>query len=922
MNRKSLLTLLLRIFSFLSLTLIVSVGHVFAQDEKELSNHVIHSFGTGNVPGGDCCIRFLPASHNNISSQNQDEADSMVAVVPGPEYKASKIKSFFLGEHYRSVWTTPVKVPVIDIQNTYGGLKPVKIGGGMQTKSLRLLGDNGHQYLFRSVQKDLSSLLPDELHNTLADDILQDQISSSHPYGALVIPELAEAAGLFYSVPRLVVVPDDPALKTYREEFANKLVLFEQRPDEDLSDLDHYGYTHNAIGTPKLLENMREDNDVIVDEQELLRNRLFDMIIGDWDRHEDQWRWAEFKCKRDNHLFCEHLPDNDEFYVPISRDRDQVFSKFDGVFPSIARRKWLVRKLQLFDHDIRDMAGMNYNARHFDRSFLTRLEREDWIRIAEELKASLTDEVIEQAINNWPEEIYNLDGKDIVAKIKSRRDKLPEFAARYYSILAREVSVVGSDKHEFFKVTRISNEKTEVSVYRIKKDEVRNIFYKRTFLRSETREIRLYGLDGNDRFLLTGKVDKGIPVRIIGGADRDVYVDRSKVGGLRKYSKYYDTRTGNDIDKGTETKTILSNDPIINRYNREAFNYDILAPVLNSGYNFDNGLFIGSGATYTHFGFRKEPYASYQKLMAAWAFKTSGFNILYNADFVDVIGKLDFQPDLDIALPRVTNFFGYGNESVYDRSFGERFHEVTYNEIRLNTSLSLGRKNRNELKAGPHFQYINILDVPGPSEDPEVSLRSEKINHGRHYIGFTANYKLDKTDNDILPGEGYMIKLKSIYNHELSDNEISNLALYGRLSFYQPIGRRLTYAFNVSGSKVFSDFEFYHAARIGGPQLLENNGLLRGYRRNRFIGNAGLAINQDLRFKLLDFKTYVMPGSIGISGLYDIGRVWHEDSSSDVWHMNYGAGIWVVPFHRAIINLNYAISKEENQLNLVIGFSY
>ena len=44
------------------------------------------------------------------------------------------------------------------------------------------------------------------------------------------------------------------------------------------------------------------------------RRRLFDMLIGDWDRHQDQWRWIEFK------------ENGKKVYRPMPRDRDQAFS--------------------------------------------------------------------------------------------------------------------------------------------------------------------------------------------------------------------------------------------------------------------------------------------------------------------------------------------------------------------------------------------------------------------------------------------------------------------------------------------------------------------------------------------------------------------------------------------------------------------
>ena len=67
-----------------------------------------------------------------------------------------------------------------------------------------------------------------------------------------------------------------------------------------------------------MIENLIEDNDNRVDQNFVVRNRLFDMWIGDWDRHDDQWRWAEFK------------EDNGSIYRPIPRDRDQAFFINEG----------------------------------------------------------------------------------------------------------------------------------------------------------------------------------------------------------------------------------------------------------------------------------------------------------------------------------------------------------------------------------------------------------------------------------------------------------------------------------------------------------------------------------------------------------------------------------------------------------------
>ena len=80
-------------------------------------------------------------------------ADSVLVAV-GPEYdQVTGLHRFFLGESYRHIWATPVKVRVIDLSQEKGGFKVVKLGGGMQTRSLRLVDATGKEWALRTVQK-------------------------------------------------------------------------------------------------------------------------------------------------------------------------------------------------------------------------------------------------------------------------------------------------------------------------------------------------------------------------------------------------------------------------------------------------------------------------------------------------------------------------------------------------------------------------------------------------------------------------------------------------------------------------------------------------------------------------------------------------------------------------------------------------
>ncbi|PKV75906.1 hypothetical protein [Pontibacter ramchanderi] len=400
---------------------------------------------------------------NRMESHAQEKvgADS-VTVAIAPEYnKVSKSHTFWLGENYRQLWATPVKMKVFDLEQEKGGLKILKKGGGMQTKSLRLQDATGQEWVLRTVQKDPGLALPENLRETVARTIVQDQISASHPFGALVVPPLAAALGIPHAKPEIVYLPDSRALGEYRTDFANQVYLFEEREPTKAEDTDN---------TEKVLEKLQEDNDNRVDQQLVLRARMLDFIIGDWDRHEDQWRWVE-------------LEDSiGDLYLPFPRDRDQVFFTNEGVIPKIGSRKWIMPKFQGFDEEIRDIEGFNFNARYFDRMFLSGLSESDWHAEINTLQQTLTDELIEEAVRRMPPNIHALSGEEMARKMIARRNLLKEEAMKYFRFLSKEVDIPGSDKREIFEVEYKENGTVTVSLFKLKKDDSKDrLLFQRTF---------------------------------------------------------------------------------------------------------------------------------------------------------------------------------------------------------------------------------------------------------------------------------------------------------------------------------------------------------------------------------------------------------------------------------------------------------
>jgi hypothetical protein len=148
--------------------------------------------------------------------------------------------------------------------------------------------------------------------------LVNDQVSIAHPYAAVMVAPMAEAARIFHTWPKNVYLPKQKALDTFNIDFGNKLYILEQRPDENWETAPNFGNSKNIIGTDKLFEKIHEDNKDLVDQEAFIRARLFDMFIGDWGRQKTNGGGQDLSMMKIT------------VYKPSPRDRDQTFTKFDG----------------------------------------------------------------------------------------------------------------------------------------------------------------------------------------------------------------------------------------------------------------------------------------------------------------------------------------------------------------------------------------------------------------------------------------------------------------------------------------------------------------------------------------------------------------------------------------------------------------
>lgn len=820
-----------------------------------------------------------------------------VKVAARPKFdSASGFKRFFLGNNYRKEWATPVEVKKFNLRSEKGGFTIKGLGGGKQTKSLRLVDKNGREWALRTIKKDPEKVVPANFRNSLAEDIVQDYISASHPYGSLTVYDMAKAIGVTQANPELFFVPDDPAFGFYRPLFANTLCFLEQRdPTPDNSD---------TKSTAKTIENMLEDNDNRVDQEAVLKARLLDILIADWDRHFDQWKFGVKDTGKG------------KLYYPIPRDRDQAYFWSDGLLLKYFSRNKLPF-LKGFRHNIPKVNELGFSSRDFDRIFLNKLESQDWERLIKEVQTKITDGIIENAIKKLPPEIYALDGQMMIDKLKGRRNYLASEGIKYHKFLSKYVDVVGSNKKEYFKISQ-KDEHLLVQVYkRTDETNTASLMYERRFDPAITDEVRLYGLNGDDLFEIEEAAKASIKLRMIGGKGEDTFNIK---GSVRNY--LYDINMEkNALLHTSRTRKKFSDYPSVNQYDVTSYVYDVNRfPQINIGFNAEDRLMLGVGYTHINHGFRKEPYASKQKLSSLFALNNGSYRIRYAGEFNHLLGSLDLMVNGDFVNPVLNNFFGLGNETINDPSKGREFYRVRYNYAQADILLRRRLVDFFHVSLGPtFFHYWNhhkdnagkILDNPSL-----IGLDSNEVYAKKTYVGGKLNILINNLEDEFFPTRGivWVTELSTLAGVEGKSKPLtrltSDMTVYGALT--DPA--KLIAILRVGGGHIFSEnYEYFQALNLG------QNNFLRGFRKNRFSGSSLAYASLEIRTKLFDSKLYALPGDVGIFGFGDIGRVWVRNEVSKKWHPAVGGGLYYAAFKSLLISAGLGYSEEEKLFNFTLG---
>lgn len=811
------------------------------------------------------------------------------SVYPEEKTDVSKGYEWFWGKHYRDLYGKKINFKVATLDTLLGGLTVERKGGGHQTRSLRLNTKDGKNYNLRALSKSavqflqttafVDNYIENDFRETLTEDIILDFYTASHPFGALAIPDLANAIGVYHTNPKIYYVPKHEALGKYNEEYGDELYMLVERPDEGFTDVASFGNPTTIESTSDVLENIRKDEKYRVDESAFIRARLFDMLIGDWDRHQDQWRWSRFD-----------ISDDEKIYKPIPRDRDQVFANYDGALLDILKVLMPVTKqFQKFGPKQKDVEFLNLAGIRLDRTLLQTATKEDWIAEAKYIKENLSDEVIELAFTKLPEEAQQGFSEEIIKNLKLRRDAILDFTEKYYDYISKLVVITGTDKDDKIELTRGNNGTTTISVSRIKDGEPQKPFKVRTIKKSETKEIWVYGLDDDDEFFINGKGNNPVFTRIIGGQNNDRYTVENG-----RAVKIYDHKSKpNTIVKRGSASYKFSDIYDQNTYDYTKKNSTINTIFPSIGFNPDDGIKIGLQDIYTVNGFKDNPFQTRHIVAASYFFATQGFELNYQGELARIFGNWNlFFKGRYTSENFAQNFFGFGNNSInMDDDLGLDFNRVKMGRLhgKIGVAKTGSYGSRVEITTG--IERIEVDNSEGRFIN-QIFAEDAPFFEGQMFGNLDINYEYSGFDNKVNPTRGMFFKLRTGITTNTDDTDRTFGYINPSIQFFNSISRnrKLVLSTKIQGQvNVGDDFEFFQAATLGA-----NTGL-RGYRTQRFSGESALAFRGDLRYDLFKFKTGLLPLRLGVYGGYDYGRVWvdadNSRSSSNRWNDSVGGGI-------------------------------
>ena len=822
-----------------------------------------------------------------LKAETQDTVRK--SIYPQGLKNKSNVYKLLWGIHYRTLYSTPIVANSVRMDTL---LDDIKIIGQVSDFHGLLLGNRQKQLFLLKPLGGSTSFLESkffqEMYNkhdfkgTYLDEFIGDAYTIINPYTFLSADYMAKVSGLYFNNSRIFYLEKatiDTDTMANGSNIQDKLVSIRDLPDTTVLE--------NILTTEQLLEQIRISKSFRVNQEQYISERLYDMLIGDWNKVPENWSWKV-------------IPKGDSVsFSPIVVDRNHAFTKVDGfLFKRMLKVLGLGFITNYSNHPV-DIEKINTLGYTLDMALASESNEAVWLRQARKLQSVLTDSVIDEAFHILPLAIQGSETEAIKVKLKNRRDSLEYMACQYYRKLQRTPVIIGTEKDDRIIVRRLEPDLVRISIYNGNNDIPS---YDKLFSARNTKEIWLYGLAGNDCYIVKGKAGKEFPVYLITGKGNNTY-EIENGNHIRLYA--YETER-QKLDALPDVHKIITNEPSVHEYDYEKMRYKEFSFTPWGFYDSDVGFSLGAFFTYSLYGFKQSPFTFRHRI---------GYNYLrgfmYQGTFPFYNKRKTFNLDVFIGSPKnFSNFFGYGNNTEGFKDEKKNYNRVRIRQYSVRPFFQWEVKKSQQLTFSASFEMYKALHTEGHYIN-EVYPESHSIFKMNLFTGLEAGYQYRNSLASFMPdfevdvSAGWKMNIKKTgRNFPYANMRVaSKFRCSGRFSIATEMNAKLLFD---------NKYDFYQAASLN----------LRGFRNNRFIGKQTFYQLTDFRMDMGKIQNPFTPLKYGLFVGFDYGRVWFPGEYSHQWNTAYGGGFWLTVINKITTKYSWFGSKDSVRFLFELGLGF
>lgn len=829
-------------------------------------------------------IVFTTSSSVLISeTQLSHSLNKGISIYDGDYQKHGQLYNWMWGKHYRELYYMPIHAQTLNLQTWSGGMSYVQ---SMPNLYGLLFRDRQRNYFLFKILGTPTSFVessffkniynPHLYKDTYLGNFIKEAITIENPFGFIVSDNLAEKIGLNTGKIRLFEVQDT---KVDDIPINQKLASIYHLPDLDSTQII------TQIDT--LLNDVYTKNRNV--EQDLyIRTRLYDMLIGDWNKIPENWGWIS---SRDSTNIS---------YTPMVLDRSQAFTKVDGVlFKRLLGMLGLnfITNFEAKEPNINKINKLGYT---LDVALTSQTTESDWLKQANYIQTMLTDSLLTQTYHNLPKDLQTDDFRFIIEAIKVRRNMLDKIALKYYNRLQQMPVIVSVNKDILVK--NISDKQLEIKMFDKK---LGTKTFDKIYESKQTNEIWLYTL-GDHNSLKIDKSSKHIPLVIIDPRATNQY---NIINEANNVSLYTAKDQADKLKTLSNIRKIFVRDTSLIAYEYNKYKYTKFSLMPIGVYDSDLGVNIGTSMSYTVYGLRRKPFTSQHQLSYNYTSGITYQGIYPIFDTNNSFHLLAFASNTKSFI----NYFGMGNETNSFNGKSKRYNRVHFDNYFITPSYDINIDSNQEINLATSFQLFKIKNPKDRNRYINTVFGDDNsIFKTKKYIEFSVDYQFNKKFSNFLSNLSINFNPGWIVNLNSMRKNVPYAAL--KIGVDLNLTDRLSIETMLKGKALFSNsYEFYQAATTD----------LRGFRQNRFIGKQSFYECTDLRLDMGRLENPLTPTYYGLFAGVDHGRVWYPEETSDKWYASFGGGFWLTVFKKITGKFSYFASNEhEKRFIFELGLSF